>query len=230
MIKKLNELTTLCGVDACAIIDNPYERQREAWPSELGARQVIAKFRNMPEIEQSKKMVTHNSFLEERIRKAMEQLKKQREDNRTEELTALMYLGLRGYNLEETVNNSIFFDLLSVMDQKVKELDHKIECLKQLQLIDQQHIGLTTFPAQVAITTTSVVEIAPGGTQNGEVVATPYTPYTAYQSVDAVPGPSTNMQRMTDTNNMAVGDVIAASLMENNDVSLLPFVLDLWFV
>ncbi|KAJ4823856.1 Agamous-like MADS-box protein agl80, partial [Turnera subulata] len=73
LIKKVSELSTLCGIEACAIIYSPYETQPEVWPSPVGVQRVLSQFRQMPEMEQSKKMVNQESFLRQRIAKAGEQ-------------------------------------------------------------------------------------------------------------------------------------------------------------
>ena len=56
-MKKVIELSTLCGIKACAIVYSPYDAQPEVWPSPIVVQRVLAQFKNMPEMEQSKKMV-----------------------------------------------------------------------------------------------------------------------------------------------------------------------------
>ncbi|KAH9692311.1 Agamous-like MADS-box protein AGL80 [Citrus sinensis] len=46
--KKLSELTTLCGVTACAIICASFDHQPEIWPSPAEAARVLDKFNNFP--------------------------------------------------------------------------------------------------------------------------------------------------------------------------------------
>ena len=92
--KKVKELSTLCDVDACAVIYSPYDAAPEVHPSPLGAQRVLARFRRMPEMDQSKKMVNQDGFLRQRIAKAVDQLKKLRKDNRDKELTRLMLQAL----------------------------------------------------------------------------------------------------------------------------------------
>ncbi|KAE8732673.1 Agamous-like MADS-box protein AGL90 [Hibiscus syriacus] len=70
LMKKVSELSTLCGIDACAIMYSPYESQPEVWPSPMGVQRVLSKFRKIPEMEQSKKMVNQETFLGQRITKA----------------------------------------------------------------------------------------------------------------------------------------------------------------
>jgi hypothetical protein len=77
LMKKVYELSTLCDVDACAIVYRPNEAQPEVWPNNMGALRVLAKFKRMPEIEQSKKMMDQESFIKQRITKTSEQLYKQ---------------------------------------------------------------------------------------------------------------------------------------------------------
>ncbi|XP_021912472.1 agamous-like MADS-box protein AGL80 [Carica papaya] len=76
LMKKVSELSTLCDVNACAIIYSPYDSKLEVWPSPLGAQHVLADSKRMPKIEQSKKMVNQECVLHQRITKATDQLKK----------------------------------------------------------------------------------------------------------------------------------------------------------
>ncbi|KAJ1425562.1 hypothetical protein SESBI_10910 [Sesbania bispinosa] len=75
IIKKVSELTVLCGVQACAIISSPFDSQMEVWPSPEEAKQVIDRYKNAPVIDESKN-VNQESFLMQRIDKAKDQLKK----------------------------------------------------------------------------------------------------------------------------------------------------------
>ncbi|KAK4551828.1 hypothetical protein RGQ29_032256 [Quercus rubra] len=99
LLKKVSELSTLCGIKSCAIIYSPYDSQPEVWASEHGIQHVLGLFKNMPEMEQTKKMVNQESFLRQRIAKANEQLKKQQKDNREKELTEVMFQSLTGKSL-----------------------------------------------------------------------------------------------------------------------------------
>ncbi|XP_070054167.1 agamous-like MADS-box protein AGL80 [Nicotiana tomentosiformis] len=87
LMKKVSELSTLCGIDAWAIIYNPYENQPEVWPNTMGVQCMLAEFKRMPEMEQSKKMVNQESFIRQMIAKASEQQKKQSKENREKEMT-----------------------------------------------------------------------------------------------------------------------------------------------
>ncbi|EEF42281.1 agamous-like MADS-box protein AGL80 [Ricinus communis] len=130
LMKKVSELSTLCGVDACAIIYSPYDAQPEVWPSAIEVQRVLSQFKNMPEMEQSKKMVNQESFLRQRIGKANEQLKKQRKDNREKEVTQVMFQSLTG----KTLNNLNMMDLNDlgwIINQYLKDIYKKVETVSK---------------------------------------------------------------------------------------------------
>ncbi|GMP41164.1 hypothetical protein CsSME_00011359 [Camellia sinensis var. sinensis] len=130
LMKKVSVLSTLCGIDACAIIQSPYESQPEVWPSNLGVQRVLAKFERMSEMEQLNKIMTQESFIRQRIAKANEQLKKKLKDNREKEMTEVMYQCLSGRGLQ---NLSMVdqCDLNWLIDKNLKEIGRKIESLKK---------------------------------------------------------------------------------------------------
>ena len=61
LLKKTEELSTLCGIEACAIVYGPDDPQPETWPSEAGVKNVLGKFSTIPEWEQGKK-IKHRSL------------------------------------------------------------------------------------------------------------------------------------------------------------------------
>ncbi len=130
LLKKVSELTTLCDIEACAIIYSPYDAQPEVWASPHGVQHALARFKNMPEMEQSKKMMNQESFLRQRITKSNEQLKKQRKDNREKEMTEVMFQSLTGKGLQN-FNMMDLNDLGWVIDQNLKDIYMKIDQLNQ---------------------------------------------------------------------------------------------------
>ncbi|XP_020211538.1 agamous-like MADS-box protein AGL80 [Cajanus cajan] len=129
LMKKVSELSTLCGIDACAIVYSPYDPQPEVWPSPMGVQRVLSKFRRMPELEQSKKMVNQESFLRQRILKAKDQLKKQRKDNREKEMTQLMFQYLSAGKIMHNISMVDLNDLAWLIDQNLKDINRRIEVL-----------------------------------------------------------------------------------------------------
>ncbi|PPD89488.1 hypothetical protein GOBAR_DD13581 [Gossypium barbadense] len=86
----MSELSTLCGIGACAIMYSPYESQPEVWPSRIGFQQVLSKFKMIPEMEERKNLVIQESFLSQRIVKVVEQLRKDYKDKQEKEMTQVM--------------------------------------------------------------------------------------------------------------------------------------------
>ncbi|KAK8545407.1 hypothetical protein V6N13_066693 [Hibiscus sabdariffa] len=88
MLKKVNELSTLCGLEACVVIyPSTSNSQLEVWPSTATAYRMISDFKALPAQEESNKTMTQESLIKQRIAKAEEQLKKVRQENRKMELT-----------------------------------------------------------------------------------------------------------------------------------------------
>ncbi|XP_024196805.1 agamous-like MADS-box protein AGL80 [Rosa chinensis] len=139
LMKKVSELTTLCDIDACAIIYSPYDSRPEIWPSPLGVQRVLAQFKTMPEMEQSKKMVNQESFLRQRINKAQEQLKKQKKDNREKEMARVMFQSLTGKSLQGLTLSDLT-DLGWVIDQHLKELHLRMKNIKEEVVKSQNQV------------------------------------------------------------------------------------------
>ncbi|XVF43906.1 hypothetical protein PTKIN_Ptkin02bG0078700 [Pterospermum kingtungense] len=142
LMKKVNELSTLCGIQTCAIIYSPYESQPEVWPSPVGVQRVLLKFKEMSEMDQSKKMVNQESYLRQRIAKANEQLKKQSKDNREKEMTQVMLQTLTGKGLH-SLNMMDLDDLGWLIEQKLKDIHKKVDALNKAS--DSQESSATTM-------------------------------------------------------------------------------------
>ncbi|XP_058782180.1 agamous-like MADS-box protein AGL80 [Vicia villosa] len=128
LLKKVDELATLCGVEACAIIYGPYEPQPEIWPSASGVQNVLSKFMTKSEFEQRKKMVNQESFLKERISKAEKQFEKQWKDNREKERTMFLFECLSAGNVvQKDMSVAGLNHLAWMIDQNLKEISRRIE-------------------------------------------------------------------------------------------------------
>jgi len=92
---------------------------------------VLSKFRTMPEMEQSKKMMNQETFMNQRVMKAKEQLKKQRKDNKDKEMTLLMFQCL---NAGKIVHNNMSVvdvnDLSWLIDQNLKDIGRRLEAVE----------------------------------------------------------------------------------------------------
>ncbi|KAI9177945.1 hypothetical protein LWI28_020931 [Acer negundo] len=44
LLKKVSELSILCGIDACAIVYSPYNNQPDVWPSHHEVQRIVSQF------------------------------------------------------------------------------------------------------------------------------------------------------------------------------------------
>ncbi|XP_058752348.1 agamous-like MADS-box protein AGL80 [Vicia villosa] len=165
LMKKVSELSTLCGIDACAIIYSPYDPQPEVWPSPIGVQRVLSKFRRMPELEQSKKMVNQESFLKQRIQKAKDQLTKQRKDNREKEMTQLMFQYLSDDKTMQNISMLDLNDMAWLIDQYLKDINRRVEMLSKNGQGQSQMVAPTMVTNGVA-----KIEDIGQGSQGGHVL------------------------------------------------------------
>ncbi|KAF7139504.1 hypothetical protein RHSIM_Rhsim07G0199200 [Rhododendron simsii] len=100
LMKKAEEITTLCGIDACAIIFRPNDPEPNVWPSQLEAQRVISRFRNLSPLEQNRKMVDQESFTRQRLEAMKEKVSKLARENQHKQLTQVMYQCLSGEGFE----------------------------------------------------------------------------------------------------------------------------------
>ncbi|KAL5077018.1 hypothetical protein RYX36_016002, partial [Vicia faba] len=130
ILKKIEELSTLCGIDACAIIYGENSPQAEVWPSRVGVRSVLYRFMRLPELERSRKMVDLESFLSESIMKVQDQLKKQIEENQKKEMAYLIsqFMHTGEYNMENMSLTKVT-GLEAFIDKSLKEVEQRLDSM-----------------------------------------------------------------------------------------------------
>lgn len=143
LMKKISELSTLCDVQACALIYSQYESLPDIWPSPSGVQRVIVQFRNMTEMEQGKKMFNQETFLKQRIMKAQKQFKRLRKENREKEVSWVMFQTLTGRPLQG-LNMIDLNDLGWLIDQNVKGLGEKIKSKREKLLAQSNEVTVAT--------------------------------------------------------------------------------------
>ncbi|CAN1262553.1 Agamous-like MADS-box protein AGL90 [Linum perenne] len=89
LLKKLLEITTLCGVGACTFIIHYFrakgkkdEPKSEVWPSAPEAIDVLEKFKGLPQKKQENNMLNHETLLDKSLRKMTEKLNDEIEKNK----------------------------------------------------------------------------------------------------------------------------------------------------
>jgi hypothetical protein len=128
LLKKVAELSTLCGIEAFAIVYGPYEPQPEIWPLPEGVQSVLSKFMTMHEFQKCKKMMNQETFLTQRVLKAEEKLKKQRKENREQEMTILMSQCLNeGKVVHDNMSTMDMSYLAWLIDHNLKDVSRRLE-------------------------------------------------------------------------------------------------------
>lgn len=127
-MKKLNELATLCGIDACAIIYDENNPQPEVWPSFSQVRSVLFRYMSLPDHERSKKMVNLETYLMQSIEKAQELLKKQMEENQKKEIAYLINRFI--YTGEYNMGNMNLNDVTGYIDKNLKEIEKRMNSME----------------------------------------------------------------------------------------------------
>ncbi|MBA0736285.1 hypothetical protein Gogos_009849 [Gossypium gossypioides] len=135
--KKLSELSSLCGIDACSIMFSPYESQPEVWPSPMGVQQVLSKFETIPEMEKNKNMLNQESFLSQKTTKAAEQLKKHCKENWEKEMTHVMFNTICGKGVVHGLNFEALSEINLLLDKKMSDIDKRIDALANTPLNPQ---------------------------------------------------------------------------------------------
>ncbi|XP_057755491.1 agamous-like MADS-box protein AGL80 [Arachis stenosperma] len=150
LIKKVDEISTFCGVDACAIIYSSDDPQPEVSSSPSGVNRVISRFKEMPELEQSKKMMSQESFLRQRIQKGQDQLKKLKNENRKKEMNNLMFQSLGGYQSLDNATMIDLNDLAWIIDQNINEVNKQMSKLQGQEGTSSNNNGVATINGEQA--------------------------------------------------------------------------------
>lgn len=78
LLKKLKELTILCGLPACAIIYSEYKEGPELWPNRNEVRALLNRLSELPVEKQTKYMMNQTDLMNRMIHDAEKRLEKER--------------------------------------------------------------------------------------------------------------------------------------------------------
>ncbi|KAF3332123.1 agamous-like MADS-box protein AGL80 [Carex littledalei] len=101
LLKKVQELHVLCGVDACGIIYSPGEAAPQVWPQPQDARRILRTFNSLPEVERTRKMTNHLAFMQERVGKLRDKVGKRASDDPKLEVSVIVNEGYLGSDFAE---------------------------------------------------------------------------------------------------------------------------------
>ncbi|XP_058196193.1 agamous-like MADS-box protein AGL80 [Rhododendron vialii] len=125
LMKKAEELSILCAVNACAIIFCPYDLEPDVWPSQLEVQLIITKLRNMSPLGQNRRMIDQKDFISQQLTRVNEQVAKQHREVRHKKMTNIMFECLNGKGFEY-LNMSDLNDLNSLLSQNIRAIERRI--------------------------------------------------------------------------------------------------------
>ncbi|MBA0574240.1 hypothetical protein Golob_001467, partial [Gossypium lobatum] len=100
----VRELTTLCKIEACAIILSPdFDSQPEVWPSHAGAQQLLSEFKKLPQ--------------------------KRLKENRQKDLKKFMFQSLGGKRILQSMNVMDLNEVGLLVEQNLQDIDKRIHVL-----------------------------------------------------------------------------------------------------
>ncbi|KAL2928265.1 MADS-box transcription factor PHERES 2 [Bienertia sinuspersici] len=138
LLKKMEEITTLCDVESCAIIYSHDEKEPTLFPNDPSkVLSVISNFMNLAKHDQTRKMFNQENLLMENISKANEKLKKLQEENHDKRLFQLVQEHL--FDQNKSFQNLTYLDLVDLkklLKCYLSELDQRIENFERELALD----------------------------------------------------------------------------------------------
>ncbi|KAK2647408.1 hypothetical protein Ddye_014897 [Dipteronia dyeriana] len=126
LLKKIDELTTLCGVMGCAIIYGTFNNRPEIWPSPPELTLVLDRFKESPEEEKDKYTVDQKTFLGRRISMLSNALEREIKKNRGLEVDLILNEYLTGKSMEDLTCSEDVKELDLLLEEKIKLITDKI--------------------------------------------------------------------------------------------------------
>ncbi|KAI9152772.1 hypothetical protein LWI28_000958 [Acer negundo] len=133
LLKKVSELSILCGVEAFVIIYSPNDRQPVMWPTRQEVQEILTRFNNMPEMERTKKMENQETYLKERVSKLEEQFDQEQKKNMELKVSNLMHNVYEGNFLDE-MNVTDLESLVQFVNEKHTVIKIKLDLRQQASL------------------------------------------------------------------------------------------------
>ncbi|CAH9148770.1 unnamed protein product [Cuscuta epithymum] len=109
---------------------NSLEPEPVVWPSAEGVQQTVARFRSLPDVEQTRRSTSQENFVHERIQKLNTTIIKLKKENREKEMTMIMYKILAGEQIDRPLDVADLNDLGWVINLHLAEINNRIATLK----------------------------------------------------------------------------------------------------
>ncbi|KAI3447337.1 hypothetical protein Pfo_004002 [Paulownia fortunei] len=141
LLKKANELSILCGVDIGIIVHKQGENNAILWPSPPIFMERLQNFLDCPDTERTRKMVTHEKYLEQIMSAETENLLKSKNRTQSKESRQLMNELIQGKIFDEldlyqlSGLNSVAEEMLKKLQKRNDELNNGQEQVQLLPLL-----------------------------------------------------------------------------------------------
>ncbi|KAL5077066.1 hypothetical protein RYX36_016050 [Vicia faba] len=137
LLKKVNEISILCGIEACVVVYGENNVEPEVWPPGSRTQNVLQKFYGLSKLERNKRAEDLEGYLKKRIEKSHEQLRKQILENKKKKFTNVIDKALINlHNNNDLVNiNELndmkdeLNDLTKFIDSNINEVEKKLESM-----------------------------------------------------------------------------------------------------
>lgn len=134
LLKKLEEISILCGISVCMVMyshDNP---EPEMWPPSYSeVEELISKFRSMSPMDRGRKMVDEKTHANQRIKKLKQNLENLRRKNREKEVEYVNQLYSGGENPKQFSADDVD-EMVSALKEDLKRCKNRIEFLNKQEL------------------------------------------------------------------------------------------------
>ncbi|KAB2066291.1 hypothetical protein ES319_A09G150200v1 [Gossypium barbadense] len=130
LVKKVTELTTLCGVEGGIVMYTKNEEEPIVWPSREQMEQLLRRFNEIPEVERMKKSMNLETYYKEMISKSQDQLRKETRKTKEMEVDQLMLQFEQGKKLDDFSVNELddikwYMETMRTDMGKIKEFYEK---------------------------------------------------------------------------------------------------------
>ncbi|XP_031127475.1 agamous-like MADS-box protein AGL80 [Ipomoea triloba] len=203
MLKKINELTVLCDAVVAMIMYSSFEQGPVIWPPTVERfEELIVRFLNLPDEQQTRRMMDHETLNRGRIEKLSTQLLNLKNNNRKREMNALMHQILTGEQTIDSLNLTDLNDIGWVLNTNLADVGLRFrELVRDSSPTLAPFLSAAASPSVLGPGTGNVVasaDVISGQSYQGMVgVQTPMSPNlnpgmaSNYQTQGG-PGPSTS--------------------------------------
>lgn len=131
LVKKVVEVSTLCGVDACVVVHSEDNMLAQVWPSRERALQVYSRYLDHSEVERDRVSFNPVTYTEDRINKMKEQIARLQKTNKQEQTEQFVWKSRVGLVSSEEFHMQDDSHLMSFIKQKSDGFMFRMEELQQ---------------------------------------------------------------------------------------------------